>query len=75
MRRWTNDNWSSTLHRVVNPPAGSNWGRRQSMAFFHNINADAEVAAIPGTGTPKYESLTAGEFLLKKHLASVGAKA
>ena len=73
MRRWTNDRWSSTLHRVVNPPAGSAWGRRQSMAFFHNINADTEVVAIPGTGEPRYEPITAGDFLLNKYLASKGA--
>eukprot|EP00419_Tripos_fusus_P046670 CAMPEP_0172826740 /NCGR_PEP_ID=MMETSP1075-20121228/19627_1 /TAXON_ID=2916 /ORGANISM="Ceratium fusus, Strain PA161109" /LENGTH=237 /DNA_ID=CAMNT_0013668439 /DNA_START=4 /DNA_END=713 /DNA_ORIENTATION=+ len=43
MRRWTNDKWSSTLHRVINPPEGKQgeWGRRLSLAFFHNLNKDA----------------------------------
>jgi isopenicillin N synthase-like dioxygenase len=39
MQRWTNDTWRSTLHRVVPPPPDvSGSTRRQSMAFFHNIN-------------------------------------
>ena len=40
MRRWTNDKWSSTLHRVINPPTGkaASWGRRLALAFFHNLN-------------------------------------
>ena len=42
MSRWTNTRWVSTLHRVV-MPSGDRPGslaRRQSMAFFHNINPD-----------------------------------
>lgn len=73
MRRWTNDKWQSTLHQVINPPSGSNWGRRQSIAFFHNINPDAVVSVI-GTDEPKYEPIVAGDFLLQKHLASMGVK-
>ena len=48
--------------------------RRQSMAFFSNLNMDAEVKAIPTcvtTNTPaKYAATTAGEHLMAKHLAS-----
>merc|ERR1740121_1765179 len=49
MRRWTNDRWSSTLHRVINPPAeqAGAWGRRLAIAFFHNLNKDARVEVIP----------------------------
>lgn len=68
MERWTNDQWVSTLHRVVNPPeelvAGS---RRQSIVYFHNPNYDAVIEAIetcvePGQ-QPKYPATTSGEHL------------
>lgn len=78
MRRWTNDKWSSTLHRVVNPPANKvdAWGRRMAMAFFHNLNKDAVVEAIPScvsADSPAlYDPIVAGEFLMLKHLASNG---
>lgn len=76
MRRWTNDRWSSTLHRVVNPPAQALWGRRLSLAFFHNLNKDAIVEAIPSCITADrpqlYDSIVAGDFLMLKHLASNG---
>lgn len=78
MRRWTNDRWSSTLHRVINPPAeqAGAWGRRLAIAFFHNLNKDARVEAIPscvrkGEGA-LYDPIVAGEFLMLKHLASMG---
>eukprot|EP00933_Yihiella_yeosuensis_P031769 TRINITY_DN25385_c0_g2_i1.p1 TRINITY_DN25385_c0_g2~~TRINITY_DN25385_c0_g2_i1.p1 ORF type:complete len:363 (-),score=99.13 TRINITY_DN25385_c0_g2_i1:376-1464(-) len=78
MRRWTNDMWSSTLHRVVNPPQGeaAAWGRRLSLAFFHNLNKDTLVEAIPSCVSADrpglYDPIIAGEFLMLKHLASNG---
>eukprot|EP00419_Tripos_fusus_P007702 CAMPEP_0172697224 /NCGR_PEP_ID=MMETSP1074-20121228/28593_1 /TAXON_ID=2916 /ORGANISM="Ceratium fusus, Strain PA161109" /LENGTH=363 /DNA_ID=CAMNT_0013518087 /DNA_START=61 /DNA_END=1152 /DNA_ORIENTATION=- len=81
MRRWTNDKWSSTLHRVINPPEGKKgqWGRRLSLAFFHNLNKDAVVEAIPScisADSPAlYDPIVAGEFLMLKHLASIGKAA
>jgi isopenicillin N synthase-like dioxygenase len=75
MRRWTNDRWQSTLHRVINPPSGANWGRRQSIAFFYNLNPDAEVSMLQTRDTEKeeskYPSIVAGDFLMEKHLASM----
>jgi isopenicillin N synthase-like dioxygenase len=70
MRRWTNNQWQSTLHRVVNPPVCDAWQRRQSIAFFQNVNRDALVSALPGTGEPLFEPIIAGDFLMKKHLAA-----
>jgi len=68
MARWTNDQWVSTLHRVVNPPpdraAGS---RRQSIVFFHNPNYDAAVECIPSCtwpgNPPRYPPTTSGDHL------------
>jgi len=79
MKRWTNDRWLSTLHRVVNPVASDTcWAengstRRQSMAFFHNPNRDALITVL-NAESPKYEPIFAGEFLMQKHLAAVGGK-
>lgn len=78
MRRWTNDRWHSTLHRVINPPEQdvSNWGRRLALAFFHNLNKDVVVEAIPSCLSPDqpalYEPIVFGDFLMLKHLASNG---
>lgn len=85
MRRWTNDKWLSTLHQVIIPStdveATTEEGklvcrRRQSIAFFHNLNRDAVVNCIVKgeDEVPKYESVVAGDFLLQKHLASMGMK-
>eukprot|EP01034_Spumella_vulgaris_P038069 gene38069-46976_t len=89
MRRWTNDEWLSTLHRVVVPSFeedSSQWvfdtvdgvkatRRRQSMAFFHNLNRDAVVEVLLRTegDVAKHEPIIAGKFLMEKHLASIGA--
>jgi isopenicillin N synthase-like dioxygenase len=75
MRRWTNDRWQSTLHRVINPPTGASWGRRQSIAFFYNLNPDAKVSMLVTKDTEneesKYPPIVAGDFLMEKHLASM----
>ncbi len=88
MRRWTNDEWLSTLHRVIVPSFesdSSQWidvidgvkatKRRQSIAFFHNLNRDAvvEVLLKKEGDVPKHEPIIAGKFLMEKHLASISA--
>ena len=75
MQRWTNDRWVSTLHRVVNPEGQAVTNeRRQSMAFFHNLNGDAVVAAIPtcvsDSNPAKYPPIEAWKHLIEKHEAS-----
>jgi hypothetical protein len=54
------------------------------MAFFYNLNRDAVMETIvsssadsDSTATPPrlYEPVVAGDFLLMKHLASMGVQA
>jgi len=75
MRRWSNDRWQSTLHRVIVPPHEVSWGRRQSIAFFYNLNKDAVVESLVKDEEAKYPAIVAGDFLMEKHLASIKAKA
>ncbi|MBN9151874.1 MAG: isopenicillin N synthase family oxygenase [Micrococcales bacterium] len=77
MARWTNDRWTSTLHRVVNPDAGSAVStRRQSMPFFHNANYSALIeclpSCVPAGEQPKYEPVLAGPHLAGKTHKAVG---
>ncbi len=73
MARWTNDNWVSTLHRVVVPEGQARReSRRQSVVFFHNPNYDAMVSCIPTCAGPdnpeKYEPIQAGDYLFGKYM-------
>ena len=48
MARWTNDRWLSTPHRVINPPNEvAAMARRQSIAYFCNVNMETVVECIP----------------------------
>jgi isopenicillin N synthase-like dioxygenase len=58
LMRWTNDIYVSTPHRV-RPPKH----RRRSVAFFLDPNPDAVIAALPGTGAPKYPPITGADYL------------
>jgi isopenicillin N synthase-like dioxygenase len=80
MARWTNDRWTSTLHRVVNPDAAagataSASQRRQSMPFFHNANYSTIVECLPSCladgEAPRYEPVMAGPHLAGKTTKSV----
>jgi isopenicillin N synthase-like dioxygenase len=68
MARWTNDRWTSTLHRVVIPDGAAE--RRQSFAFFHQPNWDAEIVALEGclatNEAPKYPPVRSGPYLMSK---------
>ncbi|MBG1231433.1 isopenicillin N synthase family dioxygenase [Aestuariivirga litoralis] len=71
MARWTNDRWVSTVHRVVNPPANEGgMDRRQSMAFFHQPNWDAEIkvldVCVADGAAAKYEPVRSGPYLMGK---------
>ena len=58
LMRWTNDIYVSTPHRVL-PPRN----RRRSVAFFLDPDPDAVIAALPGTGDPKYPPVTGADYL------------
>ena len=74
LARWTNDTWVSTLHRVVNPPAGAGAeSRRQSLVFFHNPNYDAVIESLVPDAPPKYPRTTSGEHLRQLFTATQNA--
>ncbi|MBV6637562.1 MAG: isopenicillin N synthase family oxygenase, partial [Mameliella sp.] len=58
LMRWSNDLYRSTPHRVL-PPARA----RRSVAFFLDPNPDSVIAALPGTGTPRYAPITGAAYL------------
>ncbi len=64
--QWTNDRWRSTVHRVTTADPR----RRQSMAFFHMANCNAQIECLPTCfapgDTPKYEPALAGPWLMSK---------
>lgn len=71
MQQWTNDTWSSTVHRVINPPLDSDENKdRLSIVFFHQPNYDAVVSCLPSCATPdrpaKYGPITSGDHLRSK---------
>lgn len=71
LARWTNDQWVSTMHRVVPPrDARGRSLRRRSAAFFHDGNADAVVSTLPtcraADGSSRYEDVTVAEHLARK---------
>lgn len=71
MMQWTNDEWISTLHRVVNPPlASATDNRRQSLVFFHQPNYDTLIECLPGClpagSVPRHAAVTSGDHLLAK---------
>jgi isopenicillin N synthase-like dioxygenase len=77
LERWTNDRWTSTLHRVVPPPAtDAGPVRRRSIARFLDCAPDLVVECIPTCVTTdrpaRYEPVDAGAWLRAKILGSRG---
>ncbi len=73
LERWTNNRWTSTLHRVLPPPADQNGPvRRRSIARFLDCPPELVVDCIPtcvGPGNPaRYEPVVAGVWLREKLL-------
>jgi isopenicillin N synthase-like dioxygenase len=75
LERWTNDRWTSTLHRVVPPPRSLDGPvRRRALARFLDCAPDLVVECIPtctSTDRPaRYEPVNAGTWLREKVLGS-----
>ncbi len=68
--QWTNDQWRSTVHRVVPPAAVEGAAVRRSAAFFLDGNWDAVIECLPtctsSTDPPRYSPVTASEHLMAK---------
>jgi len=70
---WTNDRWSSTLHRVLPPPASTDGAvRRRSVAAFLEADPDVLIEPIPtcvsADNPARYAPVTAGDYLMAKLL-------
>ncbi|MFT5006953.1 MAG: isopenicillin N synthase-like dioxygenase [Paracoccaceae bacterium] len=59
LHRLSNGRLLSTPHRVINR-SGS---ERYSIPFFYDPHVSTNIAPLPGTGTPRFESVNFGEFL------------
>ena len=75
MARWTNDRWTSTLHRVANPrDLESARSRRQSIGYFMHPDYDAPIRAIPSCvpegEKPRFPTISAGRHIAMKIAAS-----
>jgi isopenicillin N synthase-like dioxygenase len=71
LERWTNDRWTSTLHRVVPPPADQHGPvRRRALARFLDCPPDLVVETIPTCITAeqpaRYQAVDAGTWLREK---------
>jgi isopenicillin N synthase-like dioxygenase len=67
MARWTADRWVSTLHRVIAKP---DQPARQSLAFFHQPNWDAEITPLDGSDA--YAPVRSGPYLMEKFRSTGG---
>lgn len=65
--RWTNDKYSSTLHRVISPAEGQS---RYSVALFLMGDMDYVIECLPTCREegrePKYEPITVERYLMNK---------
>jgi isopenicillin N synthase-like dioxygenase len=70
MAQWTNDRWTSTLHRVVNPERSLAGQPRMSIVFFQQPNEDAVISCLPtcmdAEHPAKYEPVSAGAHVAAK---------
>lgn len=66
MARWSNDRYTSTPHRVMNPSGCE----RYSMPFFVEPNFSTDISALKGcfdaANPAKYAAVSAGDYLLSR---------
>ncbi|MGK9270637.1 isopenicillin N synthase family oxygenase [Williamsia muralis] len=76
MAQWTNDQWTSTRHRVRTPrPDATGDTRRMSLVFFHQPNYDAMIECLPTClapgEEPKYRPISSGDHLTEKFAKTI----
>ena len=74
LARWTNDRWTSTLHRVVLPDESHYRERdRISIPFFFQPTYTAEIETIPTTveenNKSSYDPVVSGEWITAKSMS------
>ncbi|HEX3750653.1 MAG TPA: hypothetical protein VHW06_08835, partial [Streptosporangiaceae bacterium] len=68
LARWSGDQWRSTRHRVLPPPAEAPSEELISLIMFLEANPDTLVEPLrPGTS---YQPVLAGEYLTERTLAA-----
>lgn len=73
MMRWTNDNYMSNLHRVINKTGKE----RYSVPFFFSGNPDYVVKCLPsceGTNSAKYPPVSVEEWIAGRYADTYGSQ-
>lgn len=74
LERWTNGQFRSSPHRVVNPVGPAAAHDRYSVVLFHSPNPDAVIECLAPCRSPgrpsRYPPITAGEHMLARIRAS-----
>lgn len=70
MSLWTNDRLASTVHQVVNPPAGQENLDRISIAFFHHPAPNTVIECIDtcndAQNPPRHKPVASGDYFVSR---------